>query len=324
MTLTQLRTLLAVADAGSVRGASERLLVSQPAISGAVASLERELGVELVRREGRGLRFTPAGRAFVSSVRAGLALVEYGVRQAKSIEEPGRGTVLIAAVTTAAERMLLPLLAEFRRHQPHADVVVRVGNRATVWQALREGGADLVVAGRPPPALRARTLGRADNRLIVVGPPAGTRPASGSAGSVPPTVVTTSHGRLRQRLVALSATTWLLREEGSGTREATDELLAKLGLDPPRMILGSNGAVEQAAIAGLGVALISAAAVAGSLASGQLAVYECRGTPLDRPWHLVASSLTSLTPTAALAARLMLSSPAGFVPAADGRQLVQA
>src|SRR5580658_6085455 len=58
MTLTQLRTLLAVADAGSVRGAADRLYVSQPAVSGAVASLERELGVELVRREGRGLRFT--------------------------------------------------------------------------------------------------------------------------------------------------------------------------------------------------------------------------------------------------------------------------
>jgi DNA-binding transcriptional LysR family regulator len=319
MTLTQLRTLLAVAEAGSVRGAAERLVVSQPAISGAVGSLERELGVQLVRRDGRGLRFTPAGEAFVASVRAGLALVDHGVRQAQSLEEPGRGTVRIAAVTTAAERLLPPLLAEFRRRQPHAGVSVRVGNRTTIWQALRDGEADLVVAGRPPSAFQVRTLGRAGNRLVVIGPPAGTQ----SVDCPPRTGRGTREGWIRPGLVVLGATTWLLREEGSGTREATDELLSQLGLDPPRMILGSNGAVEQAAIAGLGVALISAGAVAGSLQSGQLSVYECPGTPLDRPWHLVASAATALTPTAALAACSMLSSPSGFEPTSDGRRLLQ-
>lgn len=313
MTLTQLRTLLAVAEAGSVRGASDRLVVSQPAVSGAVASLERELGVELVEREGRGLRFTAAGRAFVSSVRAGLALVDHGVREAQSIEEPGKGTVRIAAVTTAAERMLLPLLARFRHRYPLAGVAVRVGNRNTVWGALRDGEADLVVAGRPPPAVRARILGRADNRLVVVGPP---RPSPAAGADFAARDLT------RPGMAALGAMTWLLREEGSGTREATDDLLDQLGFDPPRMILGSNGAVEQAAIAGLGVALISMAAIAGTLASGQLAVYECRGTPLDRPWHLVASARTTLTPTVCLAARSMLTSETGFGPTAEGRRLL--
>jgi DNA-binding transcriptional LysR family regulator len=309
MTLTQLRTILVVADAGSVRGASARLRVSQPAVSGAVASLERELGVELVERDGRGLRFTPAGRAFVASVRAGLSLMDRGIREARSIEEPGRGTVRISAVTTAAERMLLPLISDFRHQYPQADVVVQVGNRTSVWEALGAGDADLVVAGRPPPALRARTLGRADNRLVVVGPAAGLPHAA-------------PLDRTRPKLVVLGATTWLLREEGSGTREATDELLDQLGLNPPRMILGSNGAVQQAAIAGLGVALISIDAVAGALAAGWLAIYECRGTPLDRPWHLVASGAHTLTPTARLAAQAMLASEDGFVATAEGRRFL--
>lgn len=308
MTLTQLRTVLAVFDAGSVRGASEVLRVSQPAVSASMASLERELGVELVGRSGRGLRFTPAGSAFVSSVRAGLALVENGVREARSIVEPSRGAVRITSVTTAAERMLLPLLAGFRRQYPEVEVSVQVGNRTSVWRALGDGDADLVVAGRPPPALRTRTLGRAANRLVVVGPNVGLAP------------IETRHRR--SSFEVLRAATWLLREEGSGTREATDELLDQLGLDPPRMILGSNGAVEQAAIAGLGVGLISIDAVADSLASGSLAVYDCRGTPLDRPWHLVAAAGTGLTPTACLAARSMLSSVAGFAPTGEGRRVL--
>lgn len=304
MTLTQLRTFLAVVASGSVRAAAEQLVVSQPAVSGAVASLQRELGVELIAREGRGLRITPAGDAFATSVRAGLSLLDHGVRAARSVQEPDRGTVRIAAVTTAAERLLLPLLAEFRREHPQAEVTVHVGNRTTMWEALGDHDADLVVAGRPPPTARARILGRAANRLVLVGPPP---PPSASSGGV----------------ASLASTTWLLREEGSGTRDATDELLTQLDIDPPRMILGSNGAVEQAALAGFGVALISLDAVGASLASGELDLYECRGTPLERPWHLVSADDVALTPTAALAARSMLRSPGGFVATAEGRRLLR-
>lgn len=311
MTLTQLRTLLAVADTGSVRAASEKLFVSQPAVSGALSSLERELGVELVQREGRGLRLTVAGTELVSSVREALALIDHGIRTAQSVEEPGRGSVRIAAVTTAAERLLPPLLAGFRRQYPEAHVTVGVGNRTTMWDALRDGDADLVVAGRPATNRRVRVLGRAENRLIVVGPV--RRGAMGPAGSK----------RVWPAAEALGPLTWLLREEGSGTRIATDELLAEIGVDPPRMILGSNGAVEQAAIAGLGVGLISTHAVAESLSEGRLAVYECPGTPLDRPWHLVARDDVPLTPTAVLAARSMLSTPGAFVPTAEGRRILQ-
>ncbi|MGH9118099.1 MAG: LysR family transcriptional regulator [Acidimicrobiales bacterium] len=306
MTLTQLRSFLSVVDSGSVRAAAERLFVSQPAVSGAVASLERELGVELVAPHGRGLRVTEAGRAFAASIRAGLALVDHGVRAARSIEEPGKGTVRIAAVTTAAERLLLPLLGAFRRQQPRAGVTVHTGNRTAVWESLRHHDADLVVAGRPPPSAPTRTLGRADNRLVLVGPPPAPSP-----------------GSRRAALAALGAVTWLLREEGSGTRDATDELLAQLGLDPPRMILGSNGAVEQATVAGFGVALISHDAVAARLCSGELAVYDCPGTPMVRPWHLVEAAGVRLTPTAALAARAMLEADSGFVPTADGRRLLE-
>lgn len=306
MTLNQLRTFLAVVDTGSVRAASENLIVSQPAVSGAVSSLERELGVDLVERDGRGLRVTASGTAFAASVRAGLAQLDHAVRTARSAEEPSAGPVRITAVTTAAERMLLPLLADFRREHPEADVTVQVGNRTSVWDALRSHDADLVVAGRPPPSVPARVLGRADNRLVVIGPP---RPDEATSRTAAVAAVTTS--------------TWLLREEGSGTRDATDELLAQLELDPPRMILGSNGAVEEAAAAGFGVALISIAAVSARLAAGELSIYDCPGTPLERPWHLVAAADVVLTPTAVLAARSMLSARAGFTPTTDGRRVLR-
>lgn len=302
MTFSQLRTFLAVAEAGSIRAAAERLVVSQPSVSAAVGALERELGVELVARHGRGLRLTGAGEVFAAATRQALGLLEKGARTAASVESPGRGTVTIAAVTTAAERLLLPLIASFRREHPGAGVRVQVGNRTTVWEALSDHEADLVVAGRPPAALGARVLALAENLLVLVGPP-------GSAGELGP------HD--------LEEATWLLREEGSGTREATEELIRSLGIDPPTMILGSNGAVEEAVAAGLGLALISRYAVADRLADRTIGIRSCPGTPLDRPWHLVAHGSEQLSPTARLLVGAMVGEEGrGFVLTAEGRRFL--
>ncbi len=64
MTFNQLRTFIEVATAGSVVEAARNLIVSPPAVSAAVGSIERELGVRLVKRAGRGLVITPAGVVF--------------------------------------------------------------------------------------------------------------------------------------------------------------------------------------------------------------------------------------------------------------------
>ena len=63
-TTARLQALVAVADTGSVRAAAGRLVVTESAVSAAVAALTREVGAPLVEREGRGLRLTSAGRAF--------------------------------------------------------------------------------------------------------------------------------------------------------------------------------------------------------------------------------------------------------------------
>jgi DNA-binding transcriptional LysR family regulator len=304
MTLTQLRTFLAVVDTGSVRAASERLVVSQPAVSGAVTALQRELGVELVRRNGRGIEITEAGVAFGSSVRTSLQHLDHGTRLARSTEDPGHGEVRLTAIATAAERLVLPLLADFRRAHPDADLTVSVGNRQEVWRALRDLETDLVIAGRPPSSLPARVLGRAQNTLVVAGPSAAPRSR-------------------RETVRMLRSATWLLREEGSGTRDACEELLAKLHLDPRRMVLGSNGAVERAVVAGFGVGLLPLGAIGEPLATGEIAVLDCPGTPIERPWHLVASSGVALSPTAALAARFLLAPSVGLVATAEGRRLVE-
>lgn len=304
MTLHQLRIFLAVAEARSVRAAAESLHISQPAVSGAVASLERELKVALLRPQGRGIRLTRAGETLAASVRGGVQQIDSGIRTAQSIDNPGSGSVRIASIASAAEQVVLPLLGEFRRRHPNADVTVQVGNRATVWQQLADFSVDLVVAGRPPDAAKTTILGQAPNNLVVVGS------SDPDLGSV----------------------TWLLREEGSGTREAADELLDRLGIDPPRMILGSNGAVLQAISAGFGVGLLPAASLDSAHLAQGVGQLPCPYTPMQRPWHLVASSDEDLSPTVRLAVRSLLSdgnasrptaAGSAFKPTAAGQRLIQ-
>jgi DNA-binding transcriptional LysR family regulator len=306
MTLSQLRTFVAVADAGSVRDAADSLLVSQPAVSAAIASLERELGVALVARHGRGLRLTAAGTAFADDVRTSLGLLDHGSRRARSIEDPARGTVRLVAVATAAERLLLPVVARFREQYPDAGVTIRVGNRMTVWETLRHHEADLVVAGRPPAAVPADTLARGENRLVLIGPPSATSGMNGPDGLNDP-----------------ARETWLLREPGSGTRAAADALLAELDIDPPTMILGSNAAIERGVELGLGVGLISLDAATEGVSQGAVTVWACPGTPIDRPWHLVCSAGEPLGPTARALAISMVRPGASLKATAEGRRILR-
>ena len=304
MTLSQLRTFVAVADSGSVRDAAEALLVSQPAVSAAVASLEKELGVELVARHGRSLRLTAAGTAFADDVRTSLGLLDQGSRRARSIDDPARGTVRIVAVATAVERVLLPLVARFRAEHPDAGVTIQVGNRTTVWETLRHHEADLVVAGRPPIAVPADTLARGANRLVLIGP-ASPRTNGNDTAQDP------------------ARETWLLREPGSGTRAAADALLAELDIHPPTMMLGSNAAIEQGVELGLGVGLISVEAAAVRIAQGAVAVWACPGTPIDRPWHLVSYAGEPLGPTALALARSMVGPGSSLRATAEGRRILR-
>lgn len=285
MTITQLRAFVEVAAAGSVRAAAATLVVSQPAVSAAVAALQRDLGVALVNREGRGVELTPAGRVFAGYARQILGLLDEARVAAAGQLRPERGRVRLAAVTTVGEHVLPPFLAAFRSRWPHAEVTLEVGNRNRVWELLSYREVDLVLGGRPPAGGRFATLATRANRLVVVAPWASDN------GPARPREVDVSE---------LASQVWLVREPGSGTRATAEELFEELGIAPATLTLGSNGAVRESVMAGLGVTLISSDAVARELAQGALEEWHGPGLPLERTWHAVGRSGEDLTPTAAL------------------------
>lgn len=266
-TVARLQAFVAVADAGSVRAAARRLVVTESAVSAAVAALAREVGVPLIEREGRGLRLTASGRAYAGYARTILGLHDEALAAARGGTDPEHGRVRVAAVTTAADHVLPALLAGFLARHPGVDLRLDVGTSDRVWDLLATRRVDLAIAGRPPPGLRGAAVRAVrPNALVAVAAP------EVAAGFDP------------------ARTRWLLREPGSGTRATCEALLVSWEAGPPRLTLGSNGAVVAAAAAGLGVTLISRDAVTRQLADGVLVVVKAPGTPLRRPWHAVAAS----------------------------------
>lgn len=268
-TKARLRALVELADTGSVRAAAQRLFITESAVSAAITTLVREVGVPLVEREGRGVRLTPAGMTYARYARTILGLHEQATAAARDYARPDEGIVRIAAVTNASEVVLPRLLASFRTQHPRIQLRLEVAPRDQVWPMLAHHEVDFVVAGRPPERLRARLRAVSPNTLAVVGAP-------GVAADFAP-----------------GAATWLLREAGSGIRATTLALLSTLDVEPGTLTLGTHAAVVAGAVAGLGVTLVSRQAVARLLAEEQLVELPVPGTPLDRPWHAVTHAETT-------------------------------
>lgn len=283
MTPARLRALVAVAETGSVRSAAARLVVTESAVSSAVTALGRELGFTLVERDGRGVKLTAAGATYAHYARSILGLLDEARSAAQGAEEPSRGRLRLAAVTSAGDQLLPPLLATFQRRWPAVEVTLDVGPSARVWSQLAHHEADLVIAGRPPPSATVAVLATRPNNLVAVATPA------------------------RAKSFVLETTPWLLREAGSGIRATVEAYLRDQQVDPPRLILGSNGAVMTGAAAGLGVALVSRDAVRFDIDAGRLAIVTIPGAPMSRPWHAVSAPVP--TPVAQLFVNTMLASP---------------
>jgi len=263
-TVARLRALVTVAETGSVRQAARRLTVTESAVSSALSALAREVRVPLVERDGRGLRLTPAGQAYSRYAQAILGLHEEGLAAARADRDPERGRVRVAAVSTAGEYLLPAVLASFLARHPAVDIGLEVGSSERQWSLFGAHEADLVIGGRPPRHVGDAVIRASRPNLLVVV----AAPAVAAGFEV---------GRTR----------WLQREAGSGTRVTGEALLAGLDADPPRLTLGSGGAVVACAAAGLGATLVSRDAVTRQLADGALVEVAVPGTPLRRPWHAV-------------------------------------
>jgi DNA-binding transcriptional LysR family regulator len=266
--------LVSVADTGSLGRAAALHRISQPAASQRIQRLERRLGLPLLVRTATGSRLTPAGEAVLGWARRLVEQAEQFAVAVEALRGDAADVLRVAASLTVADYVFPAWLAELHRLSPASRVSLRVGNSAAVVDLVRQGATELgfIETPHPPPGLGSRAVG--GDRLVVV--------------------VSPDHRWSRRRrplpLDALAAEPLVVREPGSGTREALEEVLTGAGLElHPAVELGSTAAVRSAAMNGEGPAVLSALSVTAELGDGRLRAVELAGTVLHRPfraiWH---------------------------------------
>lgn len=262
MNLHLLRSFLTVVETQSYSRAAQALFVSQSAISKAVRELEHQLDLPLVERgaEGktpRGVVLTEHGRAVFEHARALFALERAASEDVRDRVELRQGRLRIGASTTVAAYWLPRTIAAFARRHPRLELELVVGNTDEISRALIDCRIDVgYVEGGVDDARIAASLWRTEPLCLI---------AAAADGEATPT------RRKRMSPAALAAHTWLLREHGSGTRQAAQTWLDAQGLVPARTIeIGSNEAIARAVAAGAGIALLPETVVADLLAMGRL------------------------------------------------------
>ncbi|KAB2352171.1 LysR family transcriptional regulator [Actinomadura rudentiformis] len=213
MNLRQLRYVVATADHGTMTSAAQALYVAQPALSRAVRELERELGVELFARSGRGVVLTAVGEQVVRQARVALDAID-AIEGLSVSRANGRGSELRIASTSSLEPELTGrLIPRFARDQPAVRVrVIRCEGREQVAAAIRTGRADLALTDLPVPGdLAAHPFEQRE--VVLISPP-----ALKVRDPVP--------------LSALDGMRLVLPSRGSSRRAELDAMLERIGATP--------------------------------------------------------------------------------------------
>jgi DNA-binding transcriptional LysR family regulator len=270
--LDSLQLLLDVASTGSLGKAGQKHLISQPAVTGRIRTMERLVGLRLVERGPRGSTLTDAGRlvaGWAQEVLAAATVLDTGIASLRGDRE---SRLRVAASMTVAEHLLPGWLVRHAAAHPTTSVSLLAMNSADVATAVLADTVELGFIEGPsvPAGLDSQVVFR--DRLVLVVPP--QHPWT----------------RRRQPIEAgeLAGTRLVHREANSGSRLALEAALQQWHpLATPLLEFSTAGAVRAAVAAGAGPAVLSELAVRDDLATGRLVEVPVSGVRLGRALRAV-------------------------------------
>lgn len=280
LTFRQLRVFESVARHTSFTRAAQELHLSQPAVSMQVKLLEEQVGLPLFEQLGKKIYLTEAGREMYHYSRAIARQLEEAERVIADLKGVQRGRLSIAVASTA-NYFATRLLATFSQRYPDVTISLDVTNREGLLRHLDGSDYDLVLMGRPPQGLDLVAEPFMQNPLVIIAPPGHPLTAE---KKVP-------LARIRQE-------TFVVRERGSGTRNAMEQFFADKGEITTGMEMNSNEAIKQAVEAGLGLGIVSIHTLELELELKRLAVLDVESFPILRHWYIVHRQGKRLSPVA--------------------------
>lgn len=281
VTFRQLRLLEAVARNSSFTRASEELHLTQPAVSTQIKQLEEEVGMPLFEQMGKKIFLTEVGKevyAFSRAIAQQFRDIESVLDDMKGVK---RGTLSLT-VTSTGKYFAPYLLAAFLKRYPGTQVHLEVTNREEVVQQLQDNTPDMAIMGTPPDNMELRSQAFMQNPLVIIAPP--DHPLVGVS---------------RVPLSRLVEENFILRERGSGTRNAVERFFQQRGVKlNTSMEMSRNEAIKHAVMAGLGLGIVSLHTLEFELALNRVALLSVEGFPIMKEWYMVHRNGKRMSPIA--------------------------
>lgn len=266
LNLHLLRLFAAVVRTGSFSRAAETLNISQPAISKSVRDFELQVGCRLLDRWPGGARPTREGEILARHAEALFAAERAAENELLSLRNLDSGSLRIGASGTIASYMISEYLGSFHRKYPAIDVHLWSANPRHIADRMAAREIEIALVEGPMEDQNLRTeVWRLDELKLIVSPFHRFASCKSSIESA-----------------ALEQETLIVRELGSGTREVVSQALAAGGIEPKQTIeIGSTEAIKQAVAAGLGVSIVSTAAVADQVELGRLKIVAIKDLQIE-------------------------------------------
>ncbi|PYE45601.1 LysR family transcriptional regulator [Paenibacillus barcinonensis] len=287
MNFHQLHIFYTVAEKGSFSAAAQALHMTQPAVTMQIQSLEDYFGTRLLHRSTKKIELSEAGRTLLPHAKRSVELVRQTDEAMSAFTQKLQGRLQLGASLTIGEYVLPRMLGPFARQYPDISIVMKVMNTTQIMDEILKHQLNfgLIEAPIHHPDMTVEPVMQDELKLIV---PAGHDLA----------------GRGKVNLEEVMNYPFVLREEGSGTRQVMEGQLQKKKIDPSDMNvvmeLGSTGAVKSAVEAGVGITMLSPSSVQHELALGLVHMVDIRGLEFKRQFYAIHLK-SSLLPLSAVA-----------------------
>jgi DNA-binding transcriptional LysR family regulator len=279
---------------------AERLHLTPAGVSFQIKQIELQSGFALFERAGKKVSLTEAGKVLLGYATQVLHALRDADQAMMALKGLSGGQVTIGLVSTG--KYIVPhLLARFRADYPAIGIHLKDGNRREINEALVKGAIDLAIMGKPLDGTDVVAEPFASHPSVIVAPP--SHPRAGE--SKLPTSV-------------LAHESFILREEGSGTRSLLERFFQQAGLAPRiAMTTSSNETIKQAVMVGMGIALISRHTIGLELGLGMLTTLPVEGFPLMRSWFVAHRRNMPLLPVHARLRSFLLAEGQGIIDELD-------
>ncbi|MBE9056186.1 LysR family transcriptional regulator [Sphaerospermopsis sp. LEGE 08334] len=266
-TLHQLKVFEAAARHGSFTRAAEELFLTQPTVSMQIKQLTKSVGLPLFEQVGKRLFLTEAGHELFATCRQifdTIAQFEMTVANLKGLKQ---GQLRLGVITTA--KYIIPrLLGPFCQQYPGIDISLQVTNHEGILDRMIANLDDLYIMSQVPDHLDINCQPFLENPLVVFAP----------AG----------HPLAKEKnipLERLGEEPFIMREPGSGTRRAVQSLLDEHGVKVKvKLELGSNEAIKQAIVGGLGISVLSRHTLLTD--AHEFSILDVQHFPIKRTWYI--------------------------------------